>query len=24
MFRVIKRIEISASHKVVLPYRSKC
>ena len=24
MFTVIKRLEISASHKLVLPYRSKC
>ena len=24
MFTVIKRMEISASHKLVLPYRSKC
>ena len=24
MFTVIKRMEISASHKLVLPYRSRC
>ena len=24
MFTVIKRMEISAAHKLILPYRSKC
>lgn len=24
MFTVIKRVELSASHKLVLPYRSRC